>query len=75
MSNKRRKSNAGNYPHSHIIKTGIPSNQYRDNKGKIILTEVHKLRIHHAAYLRDICNRKDDCTPLKPINNAKLKNG
>ena len=30
---------------------------------------------HHAAYLRDICNRKDNCTPPKPTNNTKFEIG
>ena len=33
---------------------------YRDCKSKIILAELHKLLKHHAAYIMEICNRKDD---------------
>ena len=44
-----------------------------DNKGQTILAELHKLWKHHAAYLKEICNRKDDCTPSEPTNNSKFK--
>ena len=39
------------------------SRYYGDNKGKIILAQLYKLWKHHAAYLKEIHNRKDDYTP------------
>ena len=39
------------------------SRYYRDNKGT------------HTAYVRDICNWKDDCTPSKSTDNAKSEIG
>ena len=51
------------------------SRYYGDNKGKVILTELHMLWKHHAAYLRDIHNRKDNCTPPKPTNITKFEIG
>ena len=49
------------------------SRYYRDHKGKIILTQLHKLQKHHAAYLKKICNQKEDFTPSKPTNYAKFE--
>ena len=51
------------------------SRYYGNNKGKIILAVFHKLWKYHAAYIRDIHNRKDDFSPSKPTNNAKFKIG
>ena len=44
----------------HLTHLNNCSRYYRDNKGKIILAELHKLWKHHAAYLKDICYRNDD---------------
>ena len=51
------------------------SRYYRDDKGNIIVAELHKLWKHDAAYLKEIHNRKDDYTPFKPENNTKFKIG
>ena len=51
------------------------SRQYRDNMGKIILAELHKLWKHHAAYLKDIHHRKDHSIPCKPRSTTKFEIG
>ena len=51
------------------------SRYYRDSKGKIILAELHKLWKHHAAYLKEVLNRKDNYSPFKPKRNTKFKIG
>ena len=38
-----------------------------------MLAQLYKLWKHHAAYLKEIPNRKDDYTPSKHTNNTKLK--
>ena len=48
---------------------------YGDNKGKVILAELHKLWKYHAACLKDIHYRKDDSTPCKPKNNMCFEVG
>ena len=65
----------GHEPVEDWLTHPICSRYYRDNKGKIILKELHMLCKHCAAYLRDKCNRKDYCTPPKPMNNAIFEIG
>ena len=49
------------------------SRYYGDNKGKIILAELHKLWKHHEAYVKDIQERW--LYPCKPKNNNTLEIG
>ena len=51
------------------------SRYYGDNNGKIMLTKLHKLWKHHAAYLKDIDYRKDDSKPCMSRNNTKFETG
>ena len=39
------------------------------------MADLHNIWKHHAAYLKEIHDRKDNCTHSKPANNAKLRIG
>ena len=43
----------------HITHLNKINRYYGTNKGKIIFEELHKLRKHHAAHIRELCQRKE----------------
>ena len=50
------------------------SRYYRNNRGKIILEELHKLWKHHTAHLKDLCQRKEN-TGHNHSNSTKFEIG